>query len=295
VLQRSWAGGYTELARPVPRLAPVPTKPRLAAAIAILTVIVSLAACASGTAPTPTPGASSDPAPGDGGPTGRAFLSVAVTDGGVDRPLVPGTRIRLDFTNGGLSASAGCNTMGARSRIDGGRLIVDQLSTTDMGCPAALGAQDAWLARFLTSGPGFALTGNDLTLSGDSIVVRLQDRHVVEPDQPLAGPTWTLESIISGDVVSSVPSDASATLVFNADGTLTVFTGCNQGGAHWAQASDGLHVTDLVLTKKACSGSGGQLEATLVDVLRAGAIGVVIEADSLTLRAGADGLGFRAS
>jgi heat shock protein HslJ len=301
VLQRSWARGYTELARPVPRLAPVPTKPRLAAAIAILIVIGSLAACASGAAPASTPGMSPDPAPGAGGLAGRAFLSVAVTDGGVDRPLVPGTRIRLDFTNGGLSASAGCNTMGARSRIDGGRLIVDQMSTTDMGCSAALGAQDAWLATFLTSMPDFTLAGTDFTLSSGSIVLRLQDRRVVEPDQPLVGTTWTLDSIISGDVVSSVPSDAIATVAFNADGTLTVFTGCNQGGAKWGQVVDGLQITELVLTKKACSGSGGQLEAAVVAVLRAGTITVEIKADSLTLQAGSSGpagptgLGFRAS
>jgi heat shock protein HslJ len=285
----------------VPRLAPVPAKPRFATVIAILMVIGSLAACASGAVPTSTPGATPDPPPGDGDLAGRAFLSVAVTDGGIDRPLVPGTRIRLDFTDGGLSVSAGCNTMGARAHIDGGRLIVDQMSTTDMGCPAALGTQDTWLATFLTSMPGFALVGNDLTLSGASIVIRLQDRLVVKPDRSLVGPTWTLDSIVSGAVVSSVPSDARATVVFNADGTLTVFTGCNQGGAKWAQVADGLQVTDLVLTKKACSGSDGQLEAAVVGVLRAGTIGLKIEADSLTLEAGSSGpagvagLGFRAS
>ena len=272
----------------------MPTTLRLAALLAFLTLVGSLAACASGAAPTPTPGATPGATPGDGLPS-RAFLSVAVTDGGVDRPLVPGTRIRLDFTDGSLSASAGCNTMGARSHVDGGRLIVDQLSTTDIGCQAALGAQDAWLATFLTSGPAVALDGNDLTLTTGSIVVHLQDRRVVQPDRPLAGTKWTLDSIIAGAVVSSVPADATATILFNADGTVTVFTGCNQGGAAWAQDADGLQVTDLALTKKACSGSGGQLEAAVVAVLRAGTIHLTIEADSLTLQAGPNGLGFRAT
>ena len=91
------------------------------------------------------------------------------------------------------------------------------------------------------------------------------------------------------------PRDAPATILFNADGTLTVFTGCNQGGATWSQDPDGLKVTDLVLTKKACSGSSGQIEAAVVAVLRAATIGLTIEADSLTLQAGPNGLGFRAT
>jgi heat shock protein HslJ len=270
------------------------TTPRLAAVIVFVAIVGSLEACAGGAAPTPAPAATPGATPGDG-LSGRAFLSVAITDGGVDRPLVPGTRIRLDFTDAGLSASAGCNTMGARSHVDGGRLIVDQMSTTDTGCLAALGGQDAWLATFLTSGPAVALAGNDLTLTAGSIVVHLQDRRVVQPDRPLAGTTWTLDSIISGDVVSSVPGDARATILLNADGTLTVFPGCNQGGATWSQGADGLQVTDLVLTKKACSGSGGQLEAAVVSVLRAATIHLTIDADSLTLQAGTSGLGFRAA
>ena len=248
-----------------------------------------LAACASGAAPTPTPTGA-----GAQALDGRTFLSVAVTDGGADRPLVNGTRIRLDFRDGSLSASAGCNTMGARYHIDGGRLIVEQLSTTDMGCPPALGTQDAWLAQLLGAGPTINLDGNALDLAAGSTTIHLMDRRVADPDRPLVGQAWTLESIIAGDAVSSVPSDVRATLAFNADGTLTVFTGCNQGGANWSQAGGTLVVTDLVLTKKACAGSAGQLEAVVVGVLSAGTIDLAIVADSLTLQAGQNGIQLRA-
>lgn len=268
----------------------MPTKRRLAAGIALLLALGSLAACASSGA-TPIP----MPSPGDG-IAGRTFLSVAVTDGGVDHPLAPGTRIRLDLRATDLTASAGCNTMGGTYRIDGDRLIVGQLAMTDMGCPAALGTQDAWLAQLLGAQPTVALSGNDLLLTSGTLVVRLEDRRVVQPDRPLVGPTWTLDSIISGDAASSVPSGAApATLVFKADGTLSVFTGCNQGGATWAQGAGGLTVTNLVLTKKACTGDGAQLEAVVVEVLRAATLAVTIQADSLTLQAGSNGLGFRAT
>ncbi|HYK96505.1 MAG TPA: META domain-containing protein [Candidatus Dormibacteraeota bacterium] len=260
---------------------------RLGAGIALLTVLGSLAACAaSGVTPSPTSA---------NGLAGRTFLSIGVTDGGADRPLAPGTRTRLDFRGADFSASAGCNTMGGQYRLDGGHLIVGQLSTTDMGCPAALGTQDAWLAQLLGAQPTINLDGDDLTMTSGSTVVKLRDRRVAQPDRPLAGPTWTLETIISGDVASSVPNGPTPTILFRADGTLSVFTGCNQGGATWSQASDGLRVTDLVLTRMACAGAGGQLESAVVAVLHAGTIVVTIQADSLTLQAGSNGLGFRAA
>jgi heat shock protein HslJ len=282
-----------ELARPSQRLAAVPTTRRASTRIGRfalgVSLVASLAACSSG------PGASPSLSTVDvQGLAGRTFLSVAVTDGGADHQLVNGTRIRLDVRDADFSASAGCNTIGGRYRIEAGRLVVDQLATTDMGCPGALGAQDEWLARFLGAGPTIHLDGNALDLSTGSIVIRLMDRRIVDPDRALVGPTWTLESIISGDVVSSVPSDATAaTLIFGADGTLTVFTGCNQGGAKWSQAGSRLVVTELVLTKQACAGSGAQLEAAVTGVLRAATIDLRIVADSLTLQAGATGIQLR--
>lgn len=56
----------------------------------------------------------------------------------------------------------------------------------------------------------------------------------------------------------------------------------------------GIDVSDLVLTKKACEGTGGQLEAAVVGVLRAGTIAAAIESNVLALRAGGNGLQLRA-
>lgn len=276
----------TEPGRRRSRLAAVPPTLRRPIAFALITVAAALAACSSGAAPTPTP---------PQGLAGRTFLSVAVTDGGADRPLVPGTRIRLDLRDVDLTVSSGCNTMGGRYHIDGGQLIVEQMSTTDMGCPAAHGAQDTWLAHLLGAHPTITLSGNELALASGSVVIRLMDRAVVDPDRPLVGPTWTVDSIINGGAVSSVPSDVPpATLVFKADGTVTVFTGCNQGSAKWSTAGTTIALSELVLTKVACAGSGAALESAVVGVLGAGSLGLAISADSLTLQAGANGLQLRA-
>lgn len=252
---------------------------RLATGLALIALLAASAGCAAST-----------PTLAD-----RAFLSVAVTDGGAARPLVAGTRIRLDFRATDLGASAGCNSIGGTYRIEGGRLVFEGGGMTEMGCDQARDAQDQWLVALLGSKPAVRLTGDELVLESGSIVVRLLDRKVVEPDVALTGHAWTVTSIISGDAVSSTPQGATATLLFNADGMLSVNAGCNQGGATWKGVGAGIEVSDLVLTKKACEGPGGQLESAVVGVLRAGSIAAAIDSDVLTLQAGTQGLQLRGS
>ena len=80
--------------------------------IRIVLFALVLAGCnAAGSDPT----SSADPMSVDG----RTFLSTDVTQDGEERPLVDGTQIRLAFSDGQLSASAGCNTIGGTYSIDG--------------------------------------------------------------------------------------------------------------------------------------------------------------------------------
>jgi len=81
---------------------------------------------------------------GAGGPDvdGRSFLSTGVTVDGADRPLVPGTVVRMSFADGALSVNAGCNTQGGTVAFDGDRMTVaGGLSTTEMACPEELMAR----------------------------------------------------------------------------------------------------------------------------------------------------------
>lgn len=251
-----------------------------------------LAACGGSSASGPAAPAASQ---NDGRLAGRTFLSVSVTDGDTERPLVAGTRITISFRAQDLSANAGCNTMGGSYRVDGGTLVLDGMATTDMGCPNNLGTQDAWLGQFLGSKPSLVLSGTDLALTSGSVTIKLQDRTVADPDRPLAGPTWTVESIISGDVVASVPLDVHATLVIHPDGTLDLFAGCNEGGGQWSLNGTTFVIGDLALTKRACTGAAGSLETAVLGVLQSGAIQETIQADVLTLQAGANGIQLRAS
>ena len=226
---------------------------------------------------------------------GNEYVAAKVTDGGQDRPLVPGTKLRLSFSATDIGASAGCNHLGGTYRIDGGRLIVASMATTDMGCDPDLMAQDQWLSELLGAGPAIRVVVNDLVLEAGSVSITFVDREVAEPDAKLVGPTWTVESIITGDAVASVPAEPVATLVFKEDGTLEVNAGCNRGSGTWTAVSGGIEVGPLMLTKMACDKESGDLESAVLGVLEAGTIGAQIDSSLMTLQAGNQGLMLRAS
>lgn len=248
-------------------------------------------------APTPSPTASPTPSPAPSDPAGiegRDFNSVGVRDGDPDRQLVPGTTIRLGFRDGRISVNAGCNTMGGTYRLDGAQLIISNGAVTEIGCDQDLQAQDEWLFAFLGSNPTIALNGNDLVLTSGATVITMLDREVADPDQPLTGRVWALNSVISGESVSSVPTGVTATIKFNDDGSVEIHPGCNSGGGQFTVGEGVLRFSNLVTTKMACGGDGGSVEASVLAVLSADQVTYEIDAGVLTLQAGDQGLGFTA-
>jgi len=214
---------------------------------------------------------------------GRTFLSESVTEADAARPLVDGTQIRITFSDDGrITASAGCNTLGGAVEIEPERIVVEPLSMTEMGCDPPRHAQDEWLADFLSADPAYALDGDRLRLSAGQTTVELVDRRVADPDRPLEGTRWSLDAIIDGDAVSSVPGQVAATLRFGAGRVAVDVEGCNEGEADVEVAEDELRFGPLVMTDVACHGAPAEVEAAVVAVLD-GTIGYHIEAASLTL------------
>ena len=224
---------------------------------------------------------------------GTEWLSTAVTEDGADRPLVAGTRVRLSFADGELAASAGCNTMGGAYRIEEGRLVVEGGGMTEMGCDDERHAQDDWLFGFLGSTPAIAQSDDKLTLTSGDVVIALQDREVAEPDLPLIGTTWTVDTILSGDAASSVPEDIVATLVFHENGAVEIATGCSPGDGTYEAADGSLRIRDIETIETDCEDAARQLESAVLPILGADEIDYAIDAGSLTLVAGDQGLVLR--
>ncbi|MEV4512243.1 META domain-containing protein [Dactylosporangium sp. NPDC049525] len=260
-----------------------------------LMLLVVLAGCARGGAA----------APAEGLPWGHTYLSTAVTEQGKPRQLAAGTRIELRFGDGGrLLVLAGCNTMQAKARLDGDRLVLGEMAMTAMGCAAPLGAQDTWVATFLGGKPAWRVTGDELVLDGAGISMTLLDREVADPDRPLAGAEWTVDTLISpaphasvsagasdAGVAASVPAGVRAHLTFTADGKVTGSGGCNALSGGYTMDGATLTFTDVGSTRMACPDERATVEAAVLGVLR-GTATYAIDANHLTLTA-ADGTGLR--
>jgi heat shock protein HslJ len=258
---------------------------RLVAALVVLAVAIGLAACGddadSGQPPTTTSGASA-PATLDG----RDFI-VTGTEG---RELVAGTTVRFSFDDGRVGVNAGCNSMSGSYQLDGDELVVGAMASTEMACEPALMDQDQWLAELLQARPRVAVDGDRMTVTGQAAALTLTDRAVVEPDLPLEGTTWTLDGIIARDAVSSVPGGVTATMEL-ANGMALVDTSCNTGSADAEVRADSIVFGPLALTKMACPSEQTEVERAFVAVLM-GEVAYEIEASSLTLRNGPNGLVF---
>ncbi len=118
---------------------------------------------------------------------GRVFASVRV-DG---HQLIDDTRIRLGFSGADLSADAGCNHLFGTAALDGDTLTVSDMGGTEMGCPDGGNDQDAWLVEFLGAGATAVVSDGTLTLTGDDVVVELEEQDVPDqsggdPDQPVS-------------------------------------------------------------------------------------------------------------
>jgi len=254
--------------------------------------LVVFAACGRGAAP-------GGPGQGSTGDLdGRTFLSTGVTENGAPRPLVAGTRISIRFEAARLNANAGCNHLGGRYRVESGALVVDDLATTDMACvPATRMDQDTWLAAVLTGRPTIDLNGDALTLAGGGVEIAMKDRRTVDPDRPLTGPRWRVESIITGDAVSSTPQEAEAHFTFAADGRVTGSTGCNDFFGSYQAAGGMITFSGVGMTKKACQGAVNVLERAVTALFDGRPAPYRIEADQLTVTysTGNGGLQLRAA
>jgi heat shock protein HslJ len=219
---------------------------------------------------------------------GLTFLSATVTRDEQPYDLVGGSRITLEFTDDAIAANAGCNRMSGNATVSDGVLVVggSGLATTEMACDPALMDQDTWLAGILTSRPSITLEGDRLTVATGDTMIDLLNRDIGEPDQPLVGTTWVLQSLgAAGDdgSVSSIPDGIQSTLRVEADGRALIKPGCNSGSTVVTITDGTLEFGAIALTRMACPGPESDVEAGVLSVLDSGDVEYAIEGSTLTL------------
>lgn len=219
--------------------------------------------------------------------TGTWLLSESRT---ADGPIVvpDGATVSAEFADGQVGGVAACNQYFGEYQVNGDAMTIGQLGQTDMGCEEPrMRAETAFLAALMEV-TTLTREGDVLTLSGPGMEL-VFDLRVPEPDAPLSGTIWLLDTLISGDTASTTLG-AQATLSFADDGSFTASTGCRSLTGSWTRDGARVATRDVGADDVEC-GDLAQQDALVLGVLESG-FTVEITERRMTLTAEDTGLGY---
>ncbi|GAB2516303.1 META domain-containing protein [Nocardia heshunensis] len=211
---------------------------------------------------------------------GHSFVSTAVSG----TAIPGGGPLTLSFTDGRISATAGCNTMTGPVDLQGNTLQVGELASTLMACPGDTAGADGWQDGLLRSQPTWTLVGDTLTLKGNGSTVTMLDRKAAHPDKPLTDTTWIVTALLRPDaeVRSAALDEVRPALTISPDGKISGSAGCNSMTG--TAAIDGDEVTfQIATTRMACDPAAMEVETQVLQALD-GKTKATIDSDELTLR-----------
>ncbi|MFI5695498.1 META domain-containing protein [Kribbella sp. NPDC051586] len=228
-------------------------------------------------------------------PLGKTYLSTAAT-----RQLLPRTRIRLGFARvpnknadgprvwDVIRAHVGCNSLGtataAGELLAGGRLSIEGIGGTLVGCEPPLRDQEEWLKTFLMSKPSWRLDGDELTLTSGGSTITLLDRKIAEPDLPLEGIRWEVVTTITNADLRHHRSLAEHAWITIDGERLTGWTGCNELAATVTRNNTELSFSDVTVTDQACTDETAAVQAAMLATLGS-AVDYTVDYNELTLLA----------
>lgn len=194
----------------------------------------------------------------------------------LDADRVVTLRIEGDEVGG----TAACNIYGGTIERDGASIAISALSMTEMGCDeATMALESAYLAG-LAAVTTADRAESSLLLQGPDVELAFA-LALPEADAPLIGTTWSLESMVTGDAVSSVLGPA--TLVLEEDGTMRGSTGCRDFTARYELSGSDLRASDLVTDEVECDESVASQDAHILGAFE-GQVRLSIEGSRLSVR-----------
>jgi heat shock protein HslJ len=220
------------------------------------------------------------------------WLLQAGTNQGVAIPIVAGSRVTLKVDGTQVGGSAACNSYGGTIQVSGSSIVISALAQTEMACVdnRLMTLESAYLAA-LPRTTTVARSGNSLLLTGPQVELRFT---LIPPvaNANLVGTTWLLDSLITGEAVSSTVGER-VTLQFSGDGRLAASTGCRDVTGTYAVSEGQVQVTLDPYDTIGCAADVGDQDAHILDVLSHG-FGVSVDGEHLTLTAGDKGIGYHA-
>ncbi len=199
------------------------------------------------------------------------------------QPALPGRSLTLNFENGRVFGSAGCNNyFGSYSTDTDGKLQIGKVGMTLMLCyPDEIMVQERQFVEMLGKVAGYCITADGRLTLNDAKGVALA---VFNPQsQELAGTSWQAAFVEGVSLVAG----SKVTAEFGADGKISGSAGCNRytGGYTASSADKTLDISRLASTRMMCHEPAGVMEQenNFIIALEAAAT-YRIEAGWLTIR-----------
>jgi heat shock protein HslJ len=167
-------------------------------------------------------------------------------------PRLPQTRVTINFAEGEVNGSAGCNNFFGPYTVDGNNLTIGPLGSTMMMCiqDDTATQETAYLAN-LGNVASYDIINNQLQLNnaeGNTILV-----FDVEEATSLVGTDWTVTGYNNGqEAVVSVLADTQMTALFDENGLVSGSAGCNGYRASFETDAETINIGPAASTRKLC-------------------------------------------
>lgn len=167
--------------------------------------------------------------------------------------------VSLDFDNGKTVGTDGCNRYRTSYTVKGKKLSINKnIASTMMMCPDAFMQQASAYTKALLATTGFKLEDQQLSLldkKGRVLAVFTKQR------EGLAETEWKVNNINNGrQAVVGLLTGSTITMRFGADGKVNGSAGCNDYDGSYSVTAKAIKITDIGVTKKACTEPVGVME-----------------------------------
>ena len=173
-------------------------------------------------------------------------------------PAAPMTAV---FTaDGKVSGSAGCNSYTGGYQVDGNKIKIGPLATTQKACPQPIMEQETQFLKALQSSATWSIFNGVLGMrtAQDAMSVNFLPGAT---SAGLAGSNWKATGINNGKgAVESLPTGVEVTAQFGTDGRVSGSSGCNTYSGPFQVDGDSIKIGPVISTMKACEGPAMQTE-----------------------------------
>jgi heat shock protein HslJ len=219
---------------------------RSARAASIILLAVTVAGCGAMSAATPEMPAAPPAAALDG--------TAWVLTGLPGRALTGRATPTLQFAQGRVSGTDGCNRYSGGYAQQGGGLEIGPLASTRMACEEEVMQQGRAVTDALAGARSFRIDGGTLELlAADGTVLA----RFAAQSTAIAGTRWTAHGVNNGrGAVTGLVADSTLTLEFGADGRASGNAGCNRFTTTYTVDRDQLSFGNTAVTRRMCADEG---------------------------------------